>query len=58
MSHKANFAQRSSNQPAAEANDLLLKDFSVAQRDYIVTKLYPIIKKTLVHFVTEAKNNN
>ena len=41
-----------------ESKDTLLKDFSAAQRDYIIHKLYPTIKKTLVHFVTEATMNN
>ena len=41
----------------AELKDTLLADFSLGQRDYIIYKLYPIIKKTLVHFVSEATNN-
>lgn len=41
-----------------EQKDSLLKDFSAGQRDYIIHKLYPMIKKTLVHFVAEATMNN
>lgn len=41
-----------------DAKDSLLKDFTCGQRDYIIHKLYPIIKKTLVHFVAEATREN
>ena len=41
-----------------EARDSLLKDFTSGQRDYIIHKLYPIIKKTLVHFIAEATREN
>jgi len=41
-----------------ELNDTLLKEFTGGQRDYIIDKLYPIIRKTLVHFITEAKMQN
>lgn len=41
-----------------ETQDSLLKEFSAGQRDYILHKLYPVIKKALVHFVAEAKMNN
>jgi hypothetical protein len=37
-----------------EYNDALIKEFLPGERDYIVHKLYPIIKKALVHFVCEA----
>lgn len=42
----------------AESRDSLLKDFSAGQRDYILHKLYPVLKKTLVHFIAEATLNN
>ncbi len=41
-----------------DARDILLKDFTCGQRDYIIHKLYPIIKKTLVHFIAEATREN
>ena len=41
-----------------ESNDTLLKEFTGGQRDYIIDKLYPIIRKTLVHFIAEAKMQN
>jgi hypothetical protein len=41
-----------------EARDSLIKDFTPGQRDYILSKVYPIIKKALVHFVAEAKLSN
>lgn len=53
-----NTSEGGASQQQIETQDALLKNFSLAQREYIVTKLYPIIRKTLVHFVTEAKNNN
>ena len=40
------------------ASDWLLKDFTVSQKYYIVHKLYPILKNTLEHFITEAQNWN
>lgn len=42
----------------SETKDSLLKEFSAGQRDYILHKLYPMLKKALVHFVAEAKLNN
>lgn len=41
-----------------EARDTLLRDFTCGQRDYIIYKLYPIIKKALVHFIAEATLQN
>lgn len=41
-----------------QSKDSLLKDFTPGQRDYIIHKLYHIIKKTLVHFVAEATLQN
>ena len=39
-------------------NDHLLTNFSDAQKTYIIEKLYPELKKALVHFVSEAKRFN
>ena len=39
-------------------NDYLLTNFSDAQKTYIIEKLYPELKKALVHFVSEAKRFN
>lgn len=41
-----------------EFKDTLIADFQPGERDYIIHKLYPIIKKTLIHFVCEANLNN
>lgn len=41
-----------------EYKDTLISDFLPGERDYIIFKLYPIIKKTLVHFVCEANISN
>ena len=38
-----------------EAKDVLIKDFTPGQKDYIIAKLYPVLRKTLVHFIAEAK---
>jgi len=38
-----------------ESKDTLLKEFTPGQRDLIIHKLYPVLKKTLVHFIAEAK---
>ena len=37
-----------------EKQDLLLEDFSEAQREYIVDELYPIMKQSLLHVSTKA----
>ena len=41
-----------------EQNDSLLRDFTAGQRDYIIHKIYPVLKKALVHFVAEASIQN
>ena len=38
--------------------DTLLKNFSKAQKEYIVQNLYPEISKALIHFISEAKRHN
>jgi len=38
--------------------DSLLTDFTPGERDYIVHNLYPTLKKTLSHFITEARRHN
>jgi hypothetical protein len=42
----------------AQSKDTILKDFTPGQRDYIIHTVYPIIKKALVHYVTEAALNH
>jgi len=37
-----------------ETRDTLLAEFSPGQRDYIIHKIYPVIKKSLTHFIAEA----
>lgn len=37
-----------------EARDSLLAEFTPGQRDYIIHKIYPVIKKSLTHFIAEA----
>ena len=39
------------------AKDYLIQDFTPGQRDYILQKVYPILKKSLIHFVSEAQLN-
>ena len=39
-------------------NDHILSQFSIAQKEYIVEKLYPSIEKALVHFISEAMRHN
>jgi len=39
-------------------SDWLIRDFTIGQREYIVESLYPVLQKTLVHFVAEAKRHN
>jgi hypothetical protein len=41
-----------------ESKDSLIKDFTPGQKDYILAKVYPFIKKALVHFIAEAKLSN
>ena len=38
--------------------DWLLRDFTICQKEYIVASIYPVLQKTLVHFVAEAKRSN
>lgn len=40
-----------------QSQDTILKDFTPGQRDYIIHTVYPIIKKALVHYVTDAALN-
>jgi hypothetical protein len=40
------------------AKDFLIQDFTPGQRDYILQKVYPILKKSLIHFVSEAQLND
>ena len=39
-------------------SDWFIKDFTLGQKEYIVQNLYPVLQKTLVHFVAEAKRFN
>ncbi len=41
-----------------QSQDTLLEDFTPGQKDYIIHTVYPILKKALVHYVTEAALNN
>ena len=51
-------ATQSPDDRAVAVQDSLLAEFTEPQRDYIVDKLYPELKKALVHFISEAKRFN
>ena len=38
------------------SDNTLLQGFSKSQQDYIIANLFPLIKKTLIHFVYEARD--
>ena len=38
------------------SDNTLLQGFSKSQKDYIIANLFPLIKKTLIHFVSEARD--
>lgn len=43
---------------ADASDDTLLRNFTCQQRSYIIQNLYPILSKTLVHFIAEANLQN
>lgn len=46
------------SEPIGGLSDWLIRDFTLGQREYIVESLYPVLQKSLVHFVAEAKRHN
>ena len=38
------------------SENTLLQGFSKSQKEYIIANLFPLIKKTLIHFVSEARD--